>query len=255
MVPTCRGYKAVAKKYTRKQLKQPDEFITFSMKVWGILRQNVPKVLITVISAAIIIAVVWTWTYLAEAKAAKTTGMLSKAFDVYNQPLLPKDIKTPPASKDDPPRFKTQKAKLAAAEKKFDEAIKKAGGDLKIMTILVRAGVRLQEGNYQKAIEDYQTFLSKSPAGGKLNDSFRILANEGLGYSYEALKDYDKALSYFKQLSQFEGQKWVVKYHEARLLALKGKKAEAAKVLQEVTEKAGNRYVENLASNYLAQLE
>jgi predicted negative regulator of RcsB-dependent stress response len=238
----------VAKKYTRKQLKKPDEFISFSMRAWDRLRRHASRVIVMVIVAVLITGGVWTWSYFANKRAAKATGILTHAFDIYNQTVVPMAGDLPP-SDDGTPRFKTREAKLKAADKEFTKALDAAGGRLKLMTLLMRAGVRYEQGRYDDAAADYKQFLEDSD-----DHRFRFLAQEGLGYCYEAGKSLDKALEQFKKLPREGDRKWVSIYHEARILAKKGKKKEAAKLLQEVVDKASGSLVER-ASDQLALLE
>ena len=49
------------RKYTRKQLRQPDEFISISMKVWEAVSDNASRVIVALLVAMVIVAGVWTW--------------------------------------------------------------------------------------------------------------------------------------------------------------------------------------------------
>lgn len=236
------------RKYTRKQLRQPDEFISFSMKAWGVVRDNALRVIIMLVVAALIVAGVWTWTYFSDAKAAKATGVLAKAFEIYNQTVVKMETKLPP-SEDGIPRFKTQKAKLEAAEKEFTTAVERSHGTLKGLALLMRAGVRYELGRHDKALEDYNQYL-----GHAENKAFRYNAQEGVGYCHEARKEWDKALEAFRKLGGEGERKWVAVYHEGRVLARKGQKKEAADLLRQVIGKAASKALQDRASDQLAQI-
>ena len=47
----------VKRKYTRKQLRQPDEFISFSMKVWEAIRNHASRVVVMGVVAILIMIV------------------------------------------------------------------------------------------------------------------------------------------------------------------------------------------------------
>jgi tetratricopeptide (TPR) repeat protein len=235
------------RKYTRKQLRQPDEFISFSMKAWGVVRDNAVRVIVMLVVAALIVAGVWTWTYFSDARAAKATGVLSKAFEIYNQTVVP--MEALPPSEDGIPRFKTHKAKLEAAEKEFTQAVERSSGTLKGLALLMRAGVRYELGRYDKALEDYNQYLGHSG-----NKAFRFNAQEGVGYCHEARKEWDKALAAFRKLGGEGEQKWVAVYHEGRVLGRKGQKKEAADLLRQVISKAASKALQERAGDQLAQI-
>jgi predicted negative regulator of RcsB-dependent stress response len=239
----------VAQKYTRKQLRKPDEFISISMRLWDVVRRHASRVLAMMAVAVLIIGGVWTWSYFADAKASKATGTLSRAFDIYNQTIFPTVDKLPP-SEDGIPRFRTREGKLKAADKEFSKALDEAGGKLGAMTLLMRASVRYDQGRYDKALKDYQDFLSKSD-----DESYRYMAQEGIAYCYEGSKALDKALSHFRKLPRNGERKWAAIYHEARILAKQGKKKDAAKLWRQVIGKASDKTLVNRASDHLAQLE
>jgi tetratricopeptide (TPR) repeat protein len=237
------------RKYTRKQLRKPDEFISFWSRVVEVARENASRVIVTIVVAILIVAGVWTWSYFSDARAARATADFTKAFEIYNQAIFPMEAKLPP-TEDGIPRFKTQKAKLAAAEKEFTAAMKTAGSSLAPVAQLMRAGTRYELGKYDEAIADYKAYLAKGDV-----EQLRYSANEGIGYCYEASKQWDKALQAFRKLPRDGERKWLALYHEGRVLAAKGQKEDAVKVLKEVVEKAKSSAVQNRAGEQLALIE
>lgn len=235
------------RKYTRKQLRQPDEFITLSMRAWELIRSHASRVIVMVVVAVLIISGVWIWTYFQESRASKATRTLTRAFDIYDQDLLVEDEKVDPKKIGDVPRFKTRKEKLSAAEKEFDKVISASGGALERMALLMRAGVRYDQGLYDKAIEDYQRFLKSSD-----EQRFRTLATEGLAYAYEARKDWKNALETFRKLSSAGEAEWEKKFHEARILVKQGKSKDATKIFLQIIEKAKDRALVERSYNQLA---
>jgi tetratricopeptide (TPR) repeat protein len=81
--------------------------------------------------------------------------------------------------------------------KKFDEITTKfprtSPGKL---SLLYKGNIHLRLREFEEAIKAYQTFLQKGE-GEKL---YRIFAFEGLGYSYEGKKDYEKAVTMFRKI-------------------------------------------------------
>lgn len=237
------------RKYTRKQLRKPDEFISFWSKVFETVRENAPRVIVSVLVAILIVAGVWTWSYFASARAAKTTGAFAKAFDIYNQTVFPMETKLPP-SEDGIPRFKTNKAKLEASDKEFTKVLGQAGGGLKPVASLMRAGVRYELGRYTEAIKDYKAFLASGS-----QPQLKYNAREGIAYCYEGLKQWDKALAAVRELPRDGEKKWRAMYHEGRLLAKKGQKKDAVKVLKKVVEGAKAEFLKERAGDQLTLIE
>lgn len=235
--------------YTRKQLRQPDEFISISMKVWDAVGRNIPRVIVSAIVAILIIAGVWTWSYFADARAAKSTAAMSRAFDIYNQTVFPMETKLPP-SEDGIPRFKTNRAKLEASEKEFTKAMERSDGSLKAHSQLMRAGVRYELGQHTEALADYKAYLAH---GGP--EQLMFNAQEGMGYCHEAQKQWDLALQAFRKLPREGEQRWLATYHEARVLAAKGQKKEAVGLLTQVIEKATTRTLKERAGEQLALID
>jgi tetratricopeptide (TPR) repeat protein len=239
------------KKYTRKQLKQPDEFITFSNKVWEFVRQHVVGVVITIIVASVGIGAAWAVTAYKESKAADATGLLDHAIEVYSQSLLPDTVDASQIKKDDIPRFKTTAEKLGAAEKAFSAVIEKGGtngpGQL---ALLLRGSVRYDAKKYTEAVADYKAFLDEDP-----EPRLRKRAQEGIGYCYEAEKKWQKAMAAFAKLPSKGKNKFQGDYHKARLLALQGKKKEAAVAYRTIVDQAEDQTLVARAGERLAMLE
>lgn len=241
----------MAIKYTRKQLKQPDEFITFSMRVMALVKDHARQVAVMAGVAAVLIAAVWAWSYYADAKGQESTTKLTRAMDIYDQPIVELEAdKLKDEGPDAIPRFKDVGAKLKAATEAFGEAAKGGAGDLPHIALLLRAGVNFDRGQYAEAMTDYQAFLKKAD-----DPRLRELAIEGLAYSYEATKALDKALEQFRKLPKEGDGKLKALYQEARILSLQGKKKEAVDLLNKViADGAGSPYAEQ-ASSRLALLE
>ena len=159
------------RKYTRKQLKQPDKFITTSDKAWNLIKDHTRQVLVMVGVAAVGIAGAWVWTYFSESKGQDTTARLTHALKVYAKPVV--DIKTAlPKDEDGVPRFKTKAKKLEATVKELSKvAGGSSSGDLNLIAVLVRGGAHLDAAQYTEAIKDYTRVLKETD-----NAQFRQLA-------------------------------------------------------------------------------
>ena len=238
------------KKYTRKQLKQPDKFLTTSDKAWSFIRDHTRQVLVMVVVALVGVAAAWIWTYFSETRAREATGKLSYALKVYSKPVV--EMKTAlPKDEDGIPRFKTKAKKLEASAKELSKVISGSSvGSLKVIATVIRAGVHYDSGQYTEAIKDYNSALANTS-----NPELRKIATEGLLYCYEATKALDKALEFVKKLPRDGDKQYQAMYHEARILAFKGQKVQAAKLYQQILEKSGSDELSERANERLALLE
>ena len=64
------------------------------------------------------------------------------------------------------------------------------------LSLLYKGNIHLRLGEFEEAINAYETFLQKI---GKEN-FYRSLTMEGLGYSYEGKKEYEKAVNAFQKV-------------------------------------------------------
>jgi tetratricopeptide (TPR) repeat protein len=239
----------VTRKYTRKQLKRPDEFVTLSMQIWTYAREHTPFVLLSLGVAAVLVAGVWTWDFFSTRGGEKTTAQLTRATDIYNQTIIPMETKLPQTDEDGVPRFKTRAEKLKAAEEEYTKAVG-SGGTIALAARGMRAGVRYDAGKFQEAAEDYAKVLA-----GTDDPRLRSVALEGLGYCYEAMKNFDKAIQQFRLLPRDGDRKYLALYHEARVLAKKGAVKEAREIYKQIVEKGTPASLVDRASDRLALLE
>ncbi len=239
-----------SKKYTRKQLKQPDEFISFSMRAWEFAKDHAMQAAVMVGVAVVIVAVVWIWSYFADQGRRETTAELTRAMDIYEQPVVTMEGVDLKSDEGGVPKFKDRGAKLKAATEAFGKVAKGGSGDLPDLALLMRAGTNYDRGQYAEAVTDYEKFLSKNK-----DERLGELATEGLVYAHEATRAFDKALAQARKLPREGDKKFKAQYQEARILALQGKKKEAVALLKKVVEEgAGSAYAEQAGAR-LASLE
>lgn len=240
----------MARKYTRKQLRKPDEFITMSHRVAGYVKDHAKLVAVSLLVAAVIIGAAWTLSWLSNSRARTATAMLTRAIDIYNQTVVPNASKLKPRE-DGIPHFETRDAKLKAADEQLKKVVDKYGDNsVGLLARLMRASVSYERGQFNQAIDDYKRYLDR---GG--DAAFRNNAIEGLIYSYEKTKQYDKALANVKKLPNSGGQRYVALYHEARIFADQGKAKAAAERYRKVLQEANSPTLQNQAGQQLALLE
>lgn len=240
------------KKYTRKQLRQPDEFITQTNKAWQWVSKNAKGVAVMTAVTLLIIGGVSLWRSHAEQKAQDATSQLDKAIEIQNQTVIPGADKLPKRD-DGVKRYSTQKAKLEAALKAYSKVIEAHGDSgTGLLSLVLRAGVYYDLGQYDKAAKDYEAFLQKT---GTDQGRFRTAAIEGLTYTYEAQKKWDKALATLNKLEKKGQARYAALIHEARILASKGDTPGAIKRYKEIIDKASSRPLVDKAGQRLAALE
>jgi len=238
------------RKYTRKQLKQPDKFLTTSDRAWNFIKDHTRQVLVMVAVAVVGVAAAWIWTYFADNRARDITGKLTYALKVYSKPVV--ELKaTLPKDPDGIPLFGTKAKKLEASAKELSKVVYgSSSGSLNIIATLIRAGVHYDGGQYTEAIRDYSAVQNETS-----DPQLREMAIEGLVYCYESTKALDKALETVKKLSRDGDKQYYSMYQEARLLTLKGQKVQAAKLYQKILEKSGSDSLSEKANERLALLE
>ena len=177
------------KRITKKQLKEPDEFITLTERAFFFIREHSKKVagggiLFLVLILAFILLQMWDKKK--EEEAARELGV---ATGLYERVVAQAREGSTQGDKD-----------ILA---KFDEIITKfprtSSGRF---SLLYKGNMYLKIGEFDEATKAYTAFLDKS---GK-ERLYRYFAWEGLGHAYEGKKDYAKALeAYQKMLEVAEG--------------------------------------------------
>lgn len=248
----------VAKKLTKKALKQPDQFVGF----WQIAGERVGRfvaanrrVLVIGLSALVTVVVgIVATTVLQEQRAGKATVALERAQKIagaeLTSPLLPKNDKD-----DSIPRFATEKERLEGALKELDGQFGSGRGPLTQEAGLVRGSLLLSLDRADEAQALYEKLL-----GSKLDSRLRFLAREGLGYAYERKGKLAEAQATFSKLGTDASHlgdfyKDRARYHEARLAELQGNPGEAARIYHEVLDKNPTTLLREEISSRLAQLE
>jgi tetratricopeptide (TPR) repeat protein len=64
------------------------------------------------------------------------------------------------------------------------------------LSVLYKGNIHLRLGEFEEAIKAYETFLQKT---GK-EKFYRSMALEGLGFSYEGKREYEKAVNAFQKV-------------------------------------------------------
>jgi tetratricopeptide (TPR) repeat protein len=256
----------VAKGISRKELKQPDEFVSF----WTRAGEQATRfanerrstlligstMLVTVIVGSII------FSSMSERRARAATETLTHIEHVATGDLRPEGVPTTnpdgtPLADDGVPHFKTEKERGEAALKELDAFLASSRNPLAAEARLERGSLLLTLGRADEAIANYKQLLADH-----LDERLRFLAREGLGYAQEAKGDLDGAVATFDKLDEdaavFKAggfYKNRALYHRAQIAELRGNAADAKKLYREVLDKNPTTSLRDEITNRLAVLE
>jgi tetratricopeptide (TPR) repeat protein len=277
----------INKPLSRKELKQPDQFVSFwtrfSSQAGAFLSARRKPALISVGVLAGVVTATLIYGEMSERASIRASLALARVEKIASADLLPAEsgggAEAKPEPKDDGlPHFKTDKERLAAALQEVDAFLTaEPRSPLRREAQLQKAGILLDLQRPGDAIPIYADLLSS-----RLDKNLRFMAEEGLGYGYEAKGDLDQAQAAFARLGEAAGGKSEAKsetkseaksddrsdaltsapfyrdralYHQARIAERKGNPAEAVKLYKEVLDKAPQSSLRDEISNRLAVLE
>jgi len=258
----------VAKNITKKELKQPDQFVSFWTRFSNLagrfLSERRKPVLIGIGGLAGVVTATLIYGEFHERSAIRASQALAHAEKVATADLVSADGATP---KDDGvAHYKTDKERLEGALKEIDTFLAaEPRNPLHREAELQKAGLLLDLQRPDEAIPLYTELVNS-----RLDKSLRFLAQEGLAYAYEAKGDLDQAAAAFVKLGEVASPKTDDKaddggkagfyrdrslYHQARIAERKGNPADAVKLYKEVLEKTPQSPLREEISNRLAALE
>jgi tetratricopeptide (TPR) repeat protein len=256
----------VAKGISKKELRQPDEFVTFWTRAgeqatrFASERRRALIVGATMLATVIAGSVIFSGV--SEQRAARATAALVRIEKIAAADLRPDGAPAAnpdgtPVADDGIPRFKTEKERDESALKELDGFLAGSAGPLSNEARLERGPLLLALGRAPEAIETYQRVL-----GDALDPRLKFLAREGLGYAQEAKGDLDAAVATFAMLDEdaavFKGADFYADralFHKARIAELRGNAEDAKKIYKEVLDKNPTTSLRDEITNRLAVLE
>jgi tetratricopeptide (TPR) repeat protein len=246
-------------KYNRKQRGKQDEFVSFWHKAYQVAEPYLTKASIAILTAIVVLLVVWGVTSFYERKAQAAAEAFGRAVKVYDAELITdaNPLKTPEPGEEAPtPRFKTEKERADAALAELDKLDKEhSGSKVARDALLFRAGVLYDLGRFDDAQAAYQKLL------GKLgNDpSLAAVAREGSGLCDEARGKLDDALDKYRALEPKGAKDDFYRdralYDQARIYLKKGDKKKAADALRDALAKVPGTPLKDEITAQLAGLE
>ena len=171
------------KKIIKKKLKEPDEFITLSERAYLFINRQYKSIAIGGIIVLILVLSFFffqRWEEKNEENAQQIFNLTVETYKMVSTSYREASIQD----------YKNILEKFNEAITKFPRT---SSGKL---SILYKGNIHLRLGEFEEAIKAYESFLQK---GGK-EKLYRSLATEGLGYSFEGKKDYEKAVNAFQKV-------------------------------------------------------
>lgn len=171
------------KRISKKKLKEPDEFITFTEKTIFFITHHQKKLAVGGIIVLIILLSAFffqRWEKKNEEEAYQKFSLAMQIYQLVNSSNQEKTL-----------------SEYKNVLEKFDEVTnnfpRTSSGKF---SYLYKGNIHLQLAEFEEAIKAYQAFLKKA---GK-EKFYRVFAMEGLGYAYEGKKDYEKAINSYQKI-------------------------------------------------------
>jgi len=254
---------SVAKKALSKELKQPDEFVSFWTHFGAKISQHRGKVIGTIVTVAVGLAAGWGLVTYRSAQAAKATVAFARIDRIAAADLLPEkpekvDEKAKPAKTDEDdgvPRFKTDQERLEAAIKEADAFLATFGSEgLGREARFGKAGRLLVLGKADDAAAIYNSL-----AANETDAQLRAMEREGAAAASEASGKLDDALRSYSALadeSQRAGNYYLDRalFAKARILEKQGKAKDAEQILRDILTKVPKTSLRSQIDDRLAIL-
>jgi tetratricopeptide (TPR) repeat protein len=242
-----------------KELKQPDEFVSFWTQVGAKLNEHRRKLIVLLVVAAVAGAVGWGVAIHRASRAAQATVAFDRIDRIVNADLLPEkapDTAKPEPSEDNPvPRFKTERERLEAANQEADAFVAKWGkGGLGRKALLGKASRLIALGKPGEAASIYQSLVESES-----DPELKVIEMDGVAAAREAEGKLDDALLAYTALAdetQRTGSFYLDRalYGKARILEKQGKDKDAEKTLREILDKVPKTVLRTQIDDRLAVL-
>jgi hypothetical protein len=254
----------VAKALT-KELKQPDEFVSFWTHFGAKLARHRRKVIATLVSAAVALGAGWGMVSYRNAQAAKATAAFARIDRIASADLLPekkpedakaaKPEKPEKVDEDSVPRFKTEQERLEAANKEADTFVAAFGSEgLGRGARFGKAGRLLALGKSADAATIYDSL-----AANETNPDLRAIEQAGAADASEAAGKLDDALRIYSTIADQSqrGDSFYLDhalFAKARILEKQGKGKDAEQVLRDILSKVPKTSLRSQIDDRLAVL-
>ncbi len=171
-----------ARKIIKKKLKEPDEFVSFTERAYLFTSHHFKPIAGGGIAVLLIILLFFLFQKWEKRNEENSYQMFSVAMESYQ-------MVNSPYREGSAQEYKSVLERFSEVITRFPRT---SSGKL---AILYQGNINLRLGQFDQAIQAYESFLQKV---GK-EKLYRSFAMEGLGYSYEGKKDYEKAIDAYRK--------------------------------------------------------
>jgi len=178
----------IKKKITKKSLKEPDEFVSSTEKAFLFITHHVKPIVTGGIVVLILLLSIFLYQKWEKRNEEEAYRKFSLAVDLYQ-------MVSSPNKEGSPSEYKNVLEKFGEVIAKFPRTLPGR------ISLLYQGNIHLRLSEFEEATKSYQTFLQKA----KKEKLYRIFAMEGLGYSHEGKKEYEKALDAYQKILE-EGE-------------------------------------------------
>ncbi len=172
----------------KRLLKEPDEFISTSMRLMGWLRRNSRWVTAGAVLVVVCGVAFWGWRVYQSRIEAQAQDLFSQAYGLYSRAM-------------EETQMAVSQDLMGRAAERFQAIIKQfphttAGW----MARVYRGRACYGLGKYPEAIEEFEAALASLPSSG--HGTMRAVALHGLGLALQAKGDWDRAAEVFSSLKE-----------------------------------------------------
>lgn len=176
------------KKITKKKLKEPDEFISLTGQIYLSVTHHSKSIMTGGIAVLVILSFLFIYYRWERRNEERAYQEFRSAVEIYQ--MVDSQYREGSVSE------------YQDVLEKFNKIIKTFSRTPSgKFSLLYKGNILLRLGEFEEAIKSYQAFLKKA---GK-EKLYRLFAWEGLGYSYEGKRDYEKAIQAYRKITE-EGE-------------------------------------------------
>ena len=170
------------RKIRRKELKKPDEFITFSSRIIAWCQDNV-RIVVGVLASVAVLILITSAVFLFKARReTKARGLYEEALSLYQ---------VESSTNAGAVNYSMATAKLEEVKQRYHSTRVAANA------LMDLGNIYFQEDDYQKAIICYTDFLQRTDVSHPLYEQ----ALESLGETYEAKGSWQEAVEVYQRLA------------------------------------------------------
>ncbi|MEW6440925.1 MAG: tetratricopeptide repeat protein [bacterium] len=174
------------KKITRREIKEPDEFITLSTRAIEFAREHGREALWALAGVMVLAVAISVWRVHAQNQEKKARELLAESQQLLG--AISQEREENASGQNE-----------AAAAEVLQRLVKDYGGTRAAQTARLLLGeLYYRQNDFGKAIDTYKAFLDEDGDVPELT----ALAWESLGYCYEAQENYEEAASCYEKASR-----------------------------------------------------